>query len=143
MIAAQVARDEKVPSCEVRRLASFSRSTFTADCWVLLMRAEKGTSSAWAIFHSTLMVGADCPSSTWPSMARLTPEAWARRSSDSPRSVRRRRRFLPTTGARSALVLAGAASAVRGVFLLAIGAPWVARPFKRRDLAFEADGQAR
>jgi hypothetical protein len=44
------------------------------------------------------IVGVLCPSSICPSMARLTPEARASRSSESPRRTRRRRRFVPTMG---------------------------------------------
>ena len=68
---------------------------------VVLISAENGMPSARAIFQMTLMVGALCPSSICPSIARLTPEAFASRSSDNPRWPRSRRRFFPTTGARS------------------------------------------
>ena len=39
------------------------------------MSAEKGTANAALIFQSTLIVGALCPSSIWPSIARLTRSA--------------------------------------------------------------------
>src|SRR5688572_14744889 len=66
------------------------------------MSAENGTPRAREIFHTTLIVGVLCPSSIWPSIARLTPEALARRSSDKPRRTRRRRRLAPRIGVRSA-----------------------------------------
>ena len=88
------------------------RSTSAPDCVRALISAEKVTSRARAIFHRTLIVGADWPSSIWPSIARDTPESWARRSSERPRRVRSRRRFEPTTGARSVWFCGSAGAAV-------------------------------
>ena len=67
----------------------------------LEISAEKGTPSARAIFHSTLMVGVLWPSSICPSMARLTFDAFESFSRERPRLLRRRRRLPPTTGVRS------------------------------------------
>src|SRR5262249_15510427 len=96
------ARDENERSLLVKILDSAARSTSAPDWVRALISAENVTSSARAIFHSTLIVGALWPSSIWPSIARDTPEIWASRSSDRPRRVRSRRRLAPTTGARSA-----------------------------------------
>ena len=84
---------EKLRSLLVRIFDSGERSTRAPDCVRALISAENVTSSARAIFHRTLIVGALWPSSIWPSIARDTPEIWARRSSERPRRVRRRRRL--------------------------------------------------
>ena len=103
-------------------------STSAPDCVRALISAENVTSSARAIFHSTLIVGALCPSSIWPSIARDTPEICASRSSDKPRRVRRRRRFVPTRGARS-VCASTAVAAVVGVGDGAVGASTTADLF--------------
>src|SRR5205814_10050202 len=86
-------RDVKLRSLLVNSLDSCERSTSAPDCVRALISAENVTSSARAIFHSTLIVGALWPSSIWPSIARDTPLICASRSSDNPRRVRKRLRF--------------------------------------------------
>src|SRR3954469_22485262 len=75
--------------------------TMVAGETAWLMSAEKGTPRARATFQSTLIVGVLWPSSIWPSIARLTPDALDSRSSDRPRSARNRFRLAPTIGVRS------------------------------------------
>ncbi len=101
LIEGKSARDEKAPSCEVSTLWRAAAITVVRPAPRLVISAENGTARARAIFQSTLIVGVLCPSSICPSIARLTPEARARRSSERPRFMRRRRRLEPTTGVRS------------------------------------------
>src|SRR5215207_7425169 len=95
------ALDVKLPSDDVRSLAVLARMTVATRAVAAVTKVENGTSKAREIFHSRLMVGVLCPSSIWPSIARLTPEARARRSSESSRFTRRRRRLAPTMGVKS------------------------------------------
>ena len=95
------ARDVKLPSDDVKSFAPLPRKTVATRDDAAVTNVENGTSSAREIFHSRLMVGVLCPSSICPSIARLTPDARAKRSSDKPRLTRKRRRLAPTIGVRS------------------------------------------
>ena len=81
---------------EIRTFESAAFSTVGPWLCGPPVRADNGISSALATFQSRLIVGALRPSSIWPSIARLTPEICARRSSEYPRRERSSRRLWPT-----------------------------------------------
>ncbi len=96
------------------------RTTCNCASVRLLMRAANGTSSARAIFHSTLIEGALRACSIWLSIAFETPDKPASLSSERSISERIRFTFSATTPVRfSVLVFPAAGSVFFFVFVFA------------------------